>query len=402
MRVEVPDVEVVAAGYASYTIIITDGSKSYVLRRRWNDLKIMHATLTRDHADVLASPGVPPFEAHSWRLGGNLEPSFLTKRAASMQALLQSLVEVFDLSAASSGPRILFDFLFDGAEATPCVGPASMQPAPSETRDEPVGAAEGEGRAAAEPTPTTANEAVDAAEAGALAGRTSGEAARADEDKGATPDEQEKNEVAGEELVVAATAAAEQGEGEEEEDDRRSRDGVEGEDEGEEGESSVRIHEEEGEEEGDWEEEAGHEAGQTDGEESVADAGEQGDGKGWEEAERPDDTDRFSSAAGPLAPARCSASWSEAARPLTGGPVLRAAARYHEGGYVAREVGSEQEGDDDEAYGAYGAAAEAEEEPASWSIVAMWASVVLLPIVAVVAKELVGVTMHSAAADQPW
>ena len=50
-------------------------------------------------------------------------------------------------------------------------------------------------------------------------------------------------------------------------------------DEGEEGESSVRIHEEEGEEEGDWEEEAGHEAGQTDGEESVADAGEQGDGK---------------------------------------------------------------------------------------------------------------------------
>ena len=96
--VVVPDHEVIEseAGFgrrhAIYRIVCTEGAATWTIRRRWTELRITIDAMQQTHAAALKL--APSFEAHPpfWRLGAaQLEPEFLSERAASMQSLLQAL-----------------------------------------------------------------------------------------------------------------------------------------------------------------------------------------------------------------------------------------------------------------------------------------------------------------------
>lgn len=102
--------------HAIYRIVCKEGhGAEWHVKRRWTELRLTYDALLRTHQDALRS--APAFEAHPpfWRLGpAQLEREFLDQRAASMQALLQSLINTLGVSVLrQQGPSPLLALLSD-------------------------------------------------------------------------------------------------------------------------------------------------------------------------------------------------------------------------------------------------------------------------------------------------
>jgi hypothetical protein len=106
--------------FCAYQISCTESDASWVINRRWNDLKLMHNELSRTHGETLYDKraNIPKFEAHAWRLGSSmLDADFLKQRCAAAQELLQALVREFGVSVESeTGPEPLRQLLQRGGQ----------------------------------------------------------------------------------------------------------------------------------------------------------------------------------------------------------------------------------------------------------------------------------------------
>jgi len=101
--------------YVVYSLAVSEAGDRWSVQRRWNDLRIMVATLQAKHAKQLRDSGVaiPRFNVHGFRsAGAMLEPSFRDERAAAMQGLLAAYLKALPASVVrGEGPEPLLDFL---------------------------------------------------------------------------------------------------------------------------------------------------------------------------------------------------------------------------------------------------------------------------------------------------
>ena len=135
LLVVVPDWEVVdtlgkgfGKQHARYRLVCSEAGCSWEVARRWTELRMTIEALKATHAAAFDAPAIPAFEPHAWwRLGAAaLEPSFLQERAASMQALLQGLVDVLGVSVVRQrGPSPLLALLSDCDDASSLRSPAA-------------------------------------------------------------------------------------------------------------------------------------------------------------------------------------------------------------------------------------------------------------------------------------
>eukprot|EP00966_Prymnesium_polylepis_P304654 7038753-Prymnesium_polylepis.1 len=123
MQVDVPEATIEALNskaFAAYRVVVTEGDDTWVLQRRWNDLRGMYDALQPALQALTPEDraSVPSFEAHSWRLWApNLDPSFLAQRCETMQSLLRVLVKLFEVSVDRQvGPAPLLEYLARGGQ----------------------------------------------------------------------------------------------------------------------------------------------------------------------------------------------------------------------------------------------------------------------------------------------
>jgi hypothetical protein len=108
--------------HAVYTVACVEGRSSYRVDVRWSDLARLIGEMMHSHGDAMRAGRkrgeIPPFHAHSMRIGGSkFSKSFITSRAASIQTLLFALCRTLDVSLVEQrGPMALRVFLTRGCD----------------------------------------------------------------------------------------------------------------------------------------------------------------------------------------------------------------------------------------------------------------------------------------------
>ena len=104
--------------FVVYEITCDELGQSWVLNRRWNDLKRAMEDLQRSDGARLNGmrERIPRFEPHAFRFDP-LEAAFLQQRCVAAEGLLQALVRELDVSVVrGTGPAALRELLDRGGQ----------------------------------------------------------------------------------------------------------------------------------------------------------------------------------------------------------------------------------------------------------------------------------------------